>query len=221
MIILAPSILSADFGFLSEQIEDTKRGGAQYVHMDVMDGVFVPNISFGMPVIQCVRRHTDLFLDAHLMVTEPERIIPAVARAGADMITFHLEATKEPEKCIRMIREAKKKVGISIKPATPVEEILPFLHDMDMLLIMTVEPGFGGQSYIEASTEKIRKARALFTEHGLETDIQVDGGIKLDNIEVVLNAGANVIVAGSSVYKDDVYGNTKAFTDKIAAWQRQ
>ena len=221
MIILAPSILSADFGYLAEQMEETRLGGAQYAHLDVMDGVFVPNISFGMPVISCVRRHTDLFLDAHLMVTLPERIIPAVAKAGADMITFHLEATEDIPGCIRMIRQEGKKVGLSIKPKTPVSAILPYADDIDMLLIMTVEPGFGGQSYIESSTDKIRKARALFAQRGLDTDIEVDGGIKLDNVEVVLDAGANVIVCGSSVYGKDVLGNTKAFMEKFAAWEKK
>ena len=218
MNILSPSILAADFNRLGEQIEATRRGGATYLHLDVMDGLFVPSISFGMPVIRSLRGGTDQIFDVHLMVTEPERYIADFAACGADIITFHLEATGEPGAVIERIRAQGKRVGLSIKPGTPVESVLPYLPRIDMLLVMTVEPGFGGQKYLPESTARIRKARALITERDLPVDIEVDGGLSADNVGVVLEAGANVIVAGSSVFGGDVLGNTRRMVEKLRAY---
>lgn len=219
MLKFAPSILSADFRILGEQIEETRRGGAEYVHIDVMDGNFVPQVSFGDPVIKTIRPCTDQVFDVHLMVVHPELYIQRMADAGADIITFHMEAAEYPGDVIRMIRDAGKKVGLSIKPRTPVEAVIPYMKDIDMLLIMTVEPGFGGQKYIPESTDRIRSALKLFRENGLTTDIEVDGGIKRDNVDVVLEAGANVIVAGSAVFAGDVCANTRSFSDHFREWE--
>lgn len=213
MNILSPSILSADFTILGQQLKAIDEAGSEYIHIDVMDGIFVPSISYGMPVIKSIRKATKKVFDVHLMITEPERYIDEFVESGADMITFHVEATKDSGKVIDMIHEKGLKAGISVKPNTPLEEIEPFLEKIDMLLIMSVEPGFGGQAYIEGSTEKIRQARAMVKAHGLNTDIQVDGGINLQNLPEVLEAGANIIVAGSSVFKGDAAENVKAFLD--------
>ena len=210
-IIFAPSILSADFSHLASDMAETERAGAQYAHIDVMDGHFVPNISLGIPVIKSIRPSSDLVFDVHLLIDRPERYIKEFADAGADIITFHYEATERIDECIELIRSKGRKVGLSVKPATPIEAVKPYMDKIDMLLIMTVEPGFGGQGYIESSTEKIREARKLFENAGIDMDIEVDGGIKLDNVDIVLNAGANVIVAGSAVYGGDVYGKTLGF----------
>jgi ribulose-phosphate 3-epimerase len=198
---------------------ETARAGARYAHIDVMDGMFVPQISLGMPVIKSIRPASDLVFDVHMMVTKPERYIDAFADCGADIITFHLEATEDPDACIEMIRARGVKVGLSIKPGTPVEAAEPYLDKIDMLLIMTVEPGFGGQKFIPASYERIPQARKMITDRNLNVDIEVDGGIKLDNVDSVLDAGANIIVAGSAVYGKDTYGCTKAFLDDFADWQ--
>ncbi len=213
MNILSPSILSADFTILGEELKVIDEAGSEYIHIDVMDGIFVPSISYGMPVIKSIRKATKKVFDVHLMITEPERYINEFAESGADIITFHVEATENPEKVIDMIHEKGLKAGISVKPKTPLESIEPYLEKIDMLLVMSVEPGFGGQAYIEGSTEKIRAAREMVKAHGLDTDIQVDGGINLQNLPEVLEAGANIIVAGSSVFKGDVAGNVKAFLE--------
>ncbi len=209
MNILSPSILAADFKNLGQQIIDVDTAGAQYIHIDVMDGTFVPSISFGMPLIKSIRSATDKVFDVHLMIVDPLRYIKEFAEIGADIITFHLEAAPDVQAVIDEIHACGKKAGISIKPGTAGEELVPYLDKVDMILVMTVEPGFGGQPFIESSYDKIRAVRAMLDERGLDTDVQVDGGITKDNIRSVIEAGANVIVAGSTVYRGDAAQNTK------------
>lgn len=211
MNILAPSILAADCCILGEQIEQIKKGGAQYVHIDVMDGMFVPSISYGMCVVGSLRKIQDIVFDVHLMVEEPIRYVEEFKKAGADIITVHLEACKDVKATLLKIKELGCKVGLSIKPATPVSEMIPYLELLDMILIMSVEPGFGGQKYMPQSTDRIRETRKLITEASLSIDVEVDGGISLDNVATVLEAGANVIVAGSAVFGGDTLQNTEAF----------
>ncbi len=220
MLILSPSILAADFSVLGEQIKEVQEAGAQYLHVDVMDGSFVPSISFGMPVISSIRRVSDIVFDVHLMIASPERYIEEFAKCGADIITFHLEAVQDPGVVIDKIHALGKKAGLSIKPSTPIEAVLPCLDKLDMLLVMTVEPGFGGQAYIPESTERIRQARKFVEERGLDTDIQVDGGISADNVHVVLEAGANVIVAGSSIFRGDIRRNMKDMLNAFEEFQK-
>lgn len=208
--ILSPSILAADFAILGEQIKEADEAGAEYIHIDVMDGVFVPSISFGMPVITSIRKTTKKIFDVHLMIVEPERFVKEFAECGADSITFHIEATEDVDEIIDLIHDMGCKAGMSIKPRTPVEVVEKYLHKLDMLLVMTVEPGFGGQKYIPESTERIREIRRMADEQGLDLDIQVDGGITKENVQVVLDAGANVIVAGSAVFRGNISENVKA-----------
>lgn len=214
---LSPSILAADFWDLGEQVREVERGGASYLHVDVMDGVFVPSISFGFPILESLKRKTMLLLDVHLMIVEPERYVDTFAQLGADIINFHLEATEKPMEVIEMIRKAGKKVGITIKPATPVSALEPYLKLVDMVLIMTVEPGFGGQAIMPQCIEKVRELRKRTQELGLELDIEVDGGIKESNLEEVLRAGANVIVAGSAVFGSNAQEKTENFVRKMQA----
>ncbi len=215
MNILSPSILSADFWKLGEQIKEVEAAGVTWLHIDVMDGLFVPSISYGMPVIESIRKGTNLFFDVHLMIEKPERYIEEFAKSGADLINFHLEATDQVEETIAKIRSAGKKVGITIKPNTPASAVMPYLELVDMVLVMTVEPGFGGQKLIPECMDKVTKIRDMITEKGLKIDIEVDGGINSDNVEAAIAAGANVIVAGSAVFKNDIGVNVKDFLHKI------
>ena len=208
--IISPSILAADFNILGQQIQEIEKSGAEYLHIDVMDGVFVPSISFGMPVIASIRPGTKLFFDVHLMIVEPVRYVETFAQCGADMITFHLEAAGErTAETIDRIHALGCKAGISIKPGTPVAALEPYIKQVDMVLVMTVEPGFGGQKYIGTSTKKIRETRRLLEQYGLQTDVQVDGGITAENVAAVKEAGANVIVAGSAVFRGNIGENVK------------
>ena len=211
--ILAPSILAADFKELGQAIKTIEENGAEYLHYDVMDGIFVPSISFGMPVLASIRSCTKQVMDVHLMITEPIRYIKEFKEAGADLITIHLEACEDVAATIKAIREAGLKVGLSIKPAKEAEAIRPYLDQIDMILVMSVEPGFGGQKFIPESLEKIRALRAMVEEAGVNVDIEVDGGIYQANVKEVLDAGANIIVSGSGVFKGDIAKNTREFME--------
>lgn len=219
--ILAPSILAADFKELGKEIKATEEHGAEYLHFDVMDGIFVPSISFGMPVLSSIKSCTSQVMDAHLMITEPIRYIEAFKNAGADLITIHLEACEDVNATIAKIRECGLKVGISICPDTPVAKLEAYIEKVDMVLIMSVHPGFGGQKFIESSLEKIRETRTMIAAKGLQTDIQVDGGIYLTNVREVLDAGANIIVAGSAVFKGGKAAeNTRQFMEILKSYEK-
>ena len=202
MNILSPSLLSADFSRLKEELQDITDGGATYLHIDVMDGSFVPSISFGMPVIKSLRSVTELCFDVHLMIDNPERYIKDFVDCGADIITVHAEATNHLNRVLMQIKENGLKAGVSLNPATPLSVLEHVLEYVDMVLIMSVNPGFGGQQYIPNTTEKIKALRKMIEEKGLDIDIEVDGGVKTSNVKEVLEAGANVIVAGSAVFND-------------------
>lgn len=217
--ILAPSILAADFKNLGEEIQATEKNGAEYLHFDVMDGLFVPSISFGMPVLQSIKSCTNQVIDAHLMINEPIRYVEAFQKAGADLITIHLEACEDVHKTLEKIKECGLKAGISICPDTPVSALEEYVNEVDMILIMSVHPGFGGQKFIEDSLTKIRMTREMLNRYGLDTDIQVDGGIYTSNVENVLKAGANIIVAGSAVFKGDAKKNTREFMEILNKYE--
>jgi ribulose-phosphate 3-epimerase len=219
MKCLAPSILSADFSRLGEEVRTIDSAGAQYVHIDVMDGMFVPSITLGMPVIKSIRPYTDRIFDVHLMIEEPDRYIDGFVEAGADIITVHAEACRHLDRTVESIKAHGKLAGIALNPATPIENIRYILPKADMILIMSVNPGFGGQKFIPYTIKKIRDVKAMIDEAGLKTDIEVDGGINLSNVSDVLDAGANVIVAGSAVFSGDTTtNNIRKFLDCFALW---
>ena len=217
--ILAPSILSADFKILGEQIRETEKGGAQYIHFDIMDGMFVPSISFGMPVLSSIKNLTGQTIDAHLMVTEPVRLMEDFVKCGADILTVHYEACTDLKADIDCIHSLGSKEGVSVKPETPGEVLEPYLDQADMFLVMCVVPGFGGQTFLPGSIEKIRQLRAMLDARGMEKDIEVDGGIHHSNVTQVLDAGANVIVAGSAVYHGSVRDNTERFMEILKDYE--
>lgn len=201
--IISPSVLSADFGHLADDIAMLDRSEAEWVHIDVMDGVFVPNISFGFPLMPPIRKGTKKVLDTHLMIVNPEKYIERFAKAGADIVTIHLEATDDLHGAIATIKKAGVKAGVSIKPKTPVSAIVPYLDDLDLVLIMSVEPGFGGQSFIEGSTEKVAELRREIDRCGFDTVIEIDGGITLGNAGEQFTAGCDVLVAGNTIFGSD------------------
>lgn len=213
MLVLSPSILSADFANLGEGVERAAKAGAEYIHIDVMDGAFVPNISFGMPVIKAIRPLTDKVFDVHLMIEEPVRYIQEFVDAGADMITVHVEACKHLHRTVQVIKSYGIKAGVVLNPATSLSAIEEILPEVDMVLLMSVNPGFGGQKYIETTTDKIRRLRQMINDRNLNVDIEVDGGVTLDNVDMLIEAGANILVAGSAVYKGSIEDNVKGFLE--------
>ena len=217
--VLSPSILAADFKVLGQEMKKTEENGAAYIHFDVMDGMFVPSISFGMPVLASIHDATEQFMDAHLMVQEPIRYVEAFQKAGADYVTVHLEACEDVKTTLDKIHACGMKAGLAVNPETDVKELVPYLEDVEMILIMSVHPGFGGQKFIPESLDKIREVRAMLNEKNLETDIQVDGGIYVENVREELDAGANVIVAGSAVFRGDAGENTAKFMEILKSYE--
>ena len=212
--VLSPSILAADFKVLGQEMKKTEENGAAYIHFDVMDGMFVPSISFGMPVLASIHDATEQF-----MVQEPIRYVEAFQKAGADYVTVHLEACEDVKTTLDKIHACGMKAGLAVNPETDVKELVPYLEDVEMILIMSVHPGFGGQKFIPESLDKIREVRAMLNEKNLETDIQVDGGIYVENVREVLDAGANVIVAGSAVFRGDAGENTAKFMEILKSYE--
>ena len=214
---LAPSILAADFSILGEQIKKVESAGAEYLHIDVMDGSFVPSISFGLPLISSIRKSTGLTFDVHLMVTEPERFVDQFADAGANILTVHQEACTHLNRTLKHIKERGVKTGVALNPATDISTLKYVLNYVDMILVMSVNPGFGGQEFIPETLEKLKDVKNMVTASGRDIDIEVDGGITLKNVDTILKAGANVIVSGSSVFRGNITDNVKNFLEILHA----
>jgi ribulose-phosphate 3-epimerase len=220
MYVLAPSILSADFKNLGSAVETVAAAGAEYIHIDVMDGMFVPSISYGMPVIKSIRSCTDKVFDVHMMVEEPGRYAADMKAAGADLICVHQEACRHLDRTVNQIKELGLKAAVALNPATPVSTLDPILPQLDMVLIMSVNPGFGGQKFIPYTLDKVRELRTKIDALGLKTDIEIDGGVGLGNLKEVLDAGANIIVAGSAVYNGNASENVKKFLDVFQTYEK-
>ena len=214
---LAPSILAADFSILGEQIKKVESAGAEYLHIDVMDGSFVPSISFGLPLISSIRKSTGLTFDVHLMVTEPERFVDQFADAGANILTVHQEACTHLNRTLKHIKERGVKTGVALNPATDISTLKYVLNYVDMILVMSVNPGFGGQEFIPETLEKLKDVKNMVKTSGRDIDIEVDGGITLKNVDTILKAGANVIVSGSSVFRGNITDNVKNFLEILHA----
>ena len=219
MIKLSPSILACDYNILGAQVKEAVDAGAQYMHLDVMDGLFVPSISLGMPVISSLRKSTDVVFDTHLMINEPIRYIEEFVKAGSDIITVHVEVCSDIKATLQKIKDFGVKAGLVINPGTPVKELVPYLDMVDMILLMSVNPGFGGQKYIDEVTDKIKEARKLIDESGRKIELEVDGGVNMSNIDTVLEAGADVIVAGSAVFGGNITENVKNFLAQFQKYE--